>query len=225
MSGSVLDVSKLQMRFADNAPALFSIPELHLAAGESLGISGPSGAGKTTLFNCLAGITQAAQGSIRWGDSEITSMSERMRDRWRHRTLGLIFQDFHLIDGLSALDNVLLPANFDSFRIPAALRERASSLLSRVGVDTGKRLSALLSRGERQRVAIARALLFAPAVLMADEPTASLDPEHRERVTELLLALAREQGATLIVISHESALLSRMARRCVLQDGSLREQS
>ncbi|MBS1154478.1 MAG: transporter ATP-binding protein [Proteobacteria bacterium] len=220
MSGA-LQVRDLSLRFSGQQHALFEIPTLEVRPGSSLGIRGPSGAGKTTLFHCLAGIAQPSAGQIRWGDTDICNKDAQALDRWRHRQVGLIFQDFHLIDGLSVLDNVLLPAHFDAWRPAAQLRQRARELLAEVGITAFDRMAAVLSRGERQRVAFARALLFQPAIVMADEPTASLDPDHRSRVGDLLLALARAQGATLIVISHEHELLSRMDRNMTLQDGRL----
>lgn len=220
MSGA-LQVRDLSLRFPGQQHALFEIPALEVRPGSSLGIRGPSGAGKTTLFHCLAGIAQPSAGQIRWDDTDICNMDAQALDRWRHRQVGLIFQDFHLIEGLSVLDNVLLPAHFDAWHPAAQLRQRGRELLAEVGITAFDRMAAVLSRGERQRVAFARALLFQPAIVMADEPTASLDPDHRSRVGDLLLALARAQGATLIVISHEQELLSRMDRNMTLQDGRL----
>lgn len=222
MSGA-LQVRDLVLRFPGQEHALFEIPALDMSPGSSLGIRGPSGAGKTTLFHCLSGIAAPSAGQIRWDGTDICALRAEAQDRWRHRQLGLIFQDFHLIDGLSALDNVLLPAHFASWRPAAALRQRAHELLDAVGITSFSRLAALLSRGERQRVAFARALLMSPAIVMADEPTASLDPDHRARIGDLLLALVRAQGATLIVISHEQELLARMDRCLTLQGGRLHE--
>ncbi|MDR3409436.1 MAG: ABC transporter ATP-binding protein [Formivibrio sp.] len=216
-----LQIRDLLLRFPGQEQALFNIPSLDVPPGSSLGIRGPSGAGKTTLFHCLAGIATPTSGQICWDAIDICSMRADVLDRWRHRSLGLIFQDFHLIDGLSALDNVLLPAHFDGWRPAAVLRHRALELLAEVGISTFDRMAALLSRGERQRVAFARALLFRPAIVMADEPTASLDPDHRTQIGDLLVSLVRSQGATLIVISHEHELLSRMDRCVTLQDGCL----
>ncbi len=220
-----LRLQDLRVRFAGQAPFLFSIPLLEVAAGSSLGISGISGAGKTTLFHCLAGIAKPSTGTICWDGIDICTLRDKDLGRWRHRSLGLVFQDFHLIDGLSALDNVLLPACFDNWRLAPAVRERAGELLDAVGVATGGRLVALLSRGERQRVALARALLLQPGIVMADEPTASLDLEHRRQIGDLLIKLVQSQGATLIVISHEHELLDRLDRRMTLRDGQLQLDS
>ena len=216
-----LRLHDLRVRFAGQAHFLFTVSSLEVAAGSSLGISGISGAGKTTLFHCLAGIAKPNTGKILWDGIDLCTLRDDALGRWRHQNLGLVFQDFHLIDGLSALDNVLLPACFDSWRPPTAVRKRAGELLDAVGVATGGRLAAVLSRGERQRVALARALLLQPGIVMADEPTASLDPEHRRQIGDLLIGLVRSQGATLIVISHEQELLARLDRRMSLRDAQL----
>ena len=215
-----LQVQDLFFRFPEQAP-LLKVPSLQVASGHSLGIRGVSGAGKTTLFHCLAGITPPTAGHIVWGSTDICALKADALGRWRHQHLGLIFQDFHLVDGLSALDNVMLPAYFDSWKPAASLRERARELLAAVGIATLDRMAAVLSRGERQRVAFARALLLRPAIVMADEPTASLDPEQRAQVGDLLVTLTHAQGATLIVISHEQELLARMDRCLTLQAGHL----
>jgi putative ABC transport system ATP-binding protein len=219
--GQTLRVDELAWRFPGQPLPLFEIAGLYVPSGASLGIRGPSGAGKTTLFNCLSGIAVPASGSIRWDGAELSALRPDERDRWRRRHLGLVFQDFHLVEGLTAFENVLLPARFGHWRVPAGLRARAGELLDAVGIDCGERDVALLSRGERQRVAFARALLFAPGIVMADEPTASLDPGHRARVGDLIVALAQGGGATLIVVSHDPELLSRLDRRMTLENGRL----
>lgn len=221
MSPGSLIACDVRLRFAAQTADLFHIAELTLQQGASLGIRGASGAGKTTLFHCLAGLARPNAGAICWGENDVLKLTEGALDRWRRRHLGLIFQDFHLIDGLSALDNVLLPAHFDAWHAHNGLRERARSLLDKVGIATQQRHAALLSRGERQRVAIARAMLFKPRIVMADEPTASLDPEHRRIVGDLLINVVRDEGASLIVISHEQDLLSRMDRCMTLSAGTL----
>lgn len=226
-SGS-LRIDGLRFRFPGQASDLFSIDALALAPGQTLGIRGASGAGKSTLLHCLAGIETANTGTIRWGDTPIGGISEvsgvrglggERLTRWRAQHVGLVFQDFHLVEGLSALDNVLLPASFSGWRASPALRRRAGELLERVGAPD--RRAELLSRGERQRVAVARALLFAPPIVLADEPTASLDADNRERVGALLLDLAREQGTTLVVVSHDEALLGRLEYVVELRGGTL----
>ena len=222
-AGAPLQVQDLRFRFAGQPLDLLTVPALQLTAGQSLGLRGISGAGKTTLFHCLAGISAPTAGRVLWGDTDICQLKPEALASWRREHLGLVFQDFHLIDGLTALDNVLLPAYFGHWRLPAKVTARAHELLAAVGMDAPHRLSALLSRGERQRVAFARALLLNPAIVMADEPTASLDPAHRTQLGELLVALTRSQGATLIVISHEQELLVRMDRCMTLQSGRLHE--
>lgn len=218
-----LRVRDLVVRFAGQRKPLFSIAALELSSGSSLGISGISGAGKTTLFHCLAGIARPTTGQIHWGGTAIGALSADALCRWRHRNLGLVFQDFHLVDGLSMLDNVLLPACFDRWKPAAALQQRARDLLTAVGLSAWDRLTAVLSRGERQRVALARALLLQPAIVMADEPTASLDPDHRTQIGDLLIELVRAQGATLVVVTHEQELLLRMDRCVRLEHGVLQQ--
>jgi putative ABC transport system ATP-binding protein len=221
--GAALQVNHLRFGFAGQPNDLLTVPALQVPAGDSLGLRGVSGAGKTTLFHCLAGITAPTAGQIIWGDTDICSLKPEAVARWRRTHLGLVFQDFYLIDGLTALDNVLLPSLFGRWRASADERARAHHLLEAVGMDAPHRQVALLSRGERQRVAFARALVLQPGIVMADEPTASLDPECRSQLGELLVSLTQAQGATLIVISHEQELLSRMKRCLTLQAGHLHD--
>lgn len=221
--GAALQVQDLRFCFAGQQQDLLQVPTLEVAAGSSIGLRGVSGAGKTTLFHCLAGITAPTAGRIVWDGTDIGSLTSEALAHWRRQHLGLVFQDFHLIDGLSALDNVLLPAYFGRWRLDNEVKARAQNLLAEVGLTVPHQLAALLSRGERQRVAFARALLLKPAIVMADEPTASLDPEHRTQLGELLVALTRAQGVTLIVISHEQELLARMDHCLTLQAGHLHE--
>lgn len=223
MAHGNLTLSQVRFRFAGQPGNLFAIDNFTVAQGQTLGIRGASGAGKTTLLHCLAGIEPISAGNIRWGETDINALPAGELTRWRQQRLGLVFQDFHLVEGLSALDNVLLPASFNAWRAAPRLRERAGMLLSRVGIASPDRRAELLSRGERQRVAVARALLFQPDIVLADEPTASLDPENREIIGELLCELVREHGATLIVVSHETGLLARMDRQMELRGGMLQE--
>jgi len=220
-AGIALQVQNLRYGFSGQTQALLDVPNLALPAGQSLGVSGVSGAGKTTLFHCLAGIAKPWRGQVLWGDTDICTLNQEALAAWRRQRLGLVFQDFHLVEGLTALDNVLLPSYFGRWRVPPSARARAQELLASVGMQAPNRLATVLSRGERQRVAFARALLLQPSIVMADEPTASLDPEQRTQLGDLLVALARSQGTTLVVISHEPDLLARMDHKLVLRHGQL----
>lgn len=169
-----------------SAPAL-DVDRFGARAGELVGITGPSGSGKTSLLHVLTGIEAPQRGAVEWDGIDILALSETGSDRWRRRAVGFVFQDFHLFPGLSALDNVLLPVTFDHVVIPGRLRERARRLLAEVRVADGRLPAERLSRGEMQRVALARALLFTPPVLVADEPTASLDADSARLVGGLLV--------------------------------------
>ena len=155
-----------------------------------------------------------------FGDAEVSRLSESRRDRWRRDNIGLVFQNFHLIDELSPRDNVLVAAWFDRWSA-ASLGERADGLLMRLGVP-GKRTSLRgLSRGERQRVAFARALMFDPPVVLADEPTASLDREAAATVIALLADLAHSENRTVVVVSHDQGLAAAADRVVELKRGRL----
>lgn len=195
------------------------IPALELEPGAVLGVSGPSGCGKSTLLHLIAGLLRPNAGAVRWGDIEISALPEARRDRWRRETLGFVFQDFHLVPELDVAGNIALPASFSSWRLGPGGRERALALASRVGLKDPQRRAAVLSRGEQQRVAIARALFNAPRLILADEPTASLDAEHADEVSDLLVEVAEQSGATLICASHDPRLLARMAQRLALSAG------
>jgi len=214
-----LEIEAVAVRYPDLAAPALELPRLSVAPGESLAVTGPSGAGKSTFINVIAGLERATEGAIRWNGEDIGGLSEAARDRWRARNVGLVMQDFHLFPGLSAIENVLLPARFRHLRLPDGLRERAAALLASVHVDAGERRIGTFSRGEMQRVAIARALLSRPGVIVADEPTASLDTESARAVATLLTGLARETGTTLIVVSHDPRLSDRLGRRITLVGG------
>jgi putative ABC transport system ATP-binding protein len=200
---------------------VLNVEELTVAAGSAVGITGPSGSGKTSLLHVLAGIERPQYGSVRWGDTQVTQLAEADRDRWRRRHLGLVFRDFHLLPGMTAMQNVLLPATFERVRTTFALKDRARQLLTHVGLPGGLQRVETLSRGEMQRAAVARALLFKPTIVLADEPTASLDATDGARVTDLLLELCRDSRSTLLVVSHDPAVLRRLETVHTLMGGRL----
>ncbi|RWX81840.1 ABC transporter ATP-binding protein [Neorhizobium lilium] len=215
-----LEVSDLSVSFAGLTSPVLAIGHLTIAAGERVAVTGGSGSGKSTFINMITGLDRAGTGSIRWNGSDITRLSETARDRWRAGHVGLVMQDFHLFPGLSAVDNVLLPARLARVA-DSAMIDRAHQLLSSVGlVRPGQKIETM-SRGEMQRVAIARALLRQPGVIIADEPTASLDSSSGEAVATLLLDMAAAAKSTLIVVSHDPSLIGRLDRRLTLSAGRI----
>ncbi|URG52472.1 ABC transporter ATP-binding protein [Pectobacterium quasiaquaticum] len=214
-------IQHLSVTFPDTSEAVLAIPALSIRSGERVAVMGPSGSGKTTLVNAITGMDHSGTGCVQWEKQDIWQMNEAERDRWRAQHIGLVMQDFHLFPGLSAIENVLLPAQFHHWRIPTSLRQRAADLLAQVGLDTAKRPVEVLSRGEKQRVAVARALLSKPDIIIADEPTASLDAHSGEHIADLLVTLARESRATLIAITHDARLASQMSRCIQLEKGRL----
>jgi putative ABC transport system ATP-binding protein len=224
VSGLPLDITQLEVRFAGLQLPVLSIEKFSLAAAEHLAITGASGSGKSTLVNVITGLEAVKTGKIIWGDTETSSLSSFKRDAFRARNIGLVMQDFHLFAGLSALANVLLPLKLNR-AVKAADRERALGLLETVGISRPSQHIETLSRGEMQRVAIARALLAKPGVIVADEPTASLDQKTGADVAELLVRLATEEQATLIVVTHDPQLMQYLRRHIRLEGGKISSDS
>jgi putative ABC transport system ATP-binding protein len=208
----------------ENSRLLFSLERLSIASGESLALCGPSGSGKTTLLNVLAGLQRHATAEVVWSDAhhthDLMQLSGAAADRWRLQHAGLVFQQFEIFTSMSALENVISPYRFDHWRCPQAARARALDLLAQFEIPATA-MAGTLSRGEQQRVAIARALIRQPQVVFADEPTASLDPATAKRVMDVLLAACAANTVTLIVATHDSALLQRFSRVLKLQNAQL----
>ena len=202
------------------APAVVDV-SLAVAAGEAVAIMGPSGSGKSTLLNLIAGMDRPTSGTVRVGDQRVEKLSETGVARFRRRQVGMIFQFFNLLDDMTVLDNVLLPAQLAGLRSGAA-RKRAEELLVTLRIAHRRdAYPARLSGGERQRVAIARALVNRPAVLLADEPTGAVDSATGEEIGELLLEL-NSSGQTLIMVTHNPELADRYTHRTIaLADGRL----
>lgn len=215
-----LQVEDLHISFAGLAAPVLVIDSLHVDAGQRVAITGGSGSGKSTFINIVTGLERAQAGRVLWDGKDIASFSETARDRWRAEHVGLVMQDFHLFPGLSAVENVLLPARL-ARAAGAHVIAHAHDLLQAVALTRPNQRIDSMSRGEMQRVAIARALLRRPGVIIADEPTASLDPQAGEAVGDLLLQLAAQIGATLIIVSHDQRLISRLDRRIALQGGRI----
>lgn len=201
------------------------VGELYIPAGARIGVAGPSGAGKSTLLDLLAGLLLPSTGSVIWDETALSTLSDAHRAAWRRRSVGQVFQDFLLIPELSILSNVLLPFRFHQFLTPMRDRQRALELIQLLGLKDAGRRAGVLSRGEQQRVALARALIMGPSILLADEPTASLDQDSAALVSDLLFDVSKRQNATLIIASHDSAILSRMGRVYHIDAGRLQVAS
>ena len=192
----------------------FSVEE-----GDTVAIVGPSGSGKTTLLGLCAGLDRPTSGSISLDGIRLDTLGEDERAAVRSRRVGFVFQSFHLIPTLTALENVMVPAELLGLD---GARERARDLLERVGLgDRTDHYPAQLSGGEKQRVAIARAHINRPGILFADEPTGNLDESTGARIHELLFALNRESGTTLLVVTHDIELASRTERIIQLRGGKI----
>ena len=205
------DVSKTYD--SDGAPAVAHV-SIEVAHGESVAIMGPSGSGKSTLLNLIAGLDRPTSGTVTVGGQRIDTLSETGLARYRRRQIGMIFQFFNLLDDMTVLDNVLLPAQLAGMPAGKA-RARADELLAALRISQHRdAYPARMSGGQRQRVAIARALVNRPGLLLADEPTGALDTATGEQIGELLLDL-NASGQTLIVVTHNPDLAARYARRVI----------
>jgi len=195
----------------------FDVPSRQFVA-----VMGPSGSGKSTLLGLIAGLDWPTSGSIVIDGQDITKLREDEMAQLRGQKLGFVFQSYHLIPTLTALENVMLPMEFSGGTNGAV--ERAEYLIESVGLmERRDHYPAQLSGGEQQRVALARAFMMKPAVLLADEPTGNLDSANGRHVLELLIHLNKEEGATLLLVTHDDTLASHAERKIVLKDGRIAE--
>ncbi len=209
----MIRIEDLRFRYGEGDFQL-RIPELAVESGTTTAFIGPSGSGKTTLLNLIAGIIRPEKGRVETRGVEVSGLSDEERRRFRITTVGLVFQEFELLEYLTVLDNILLPYRIHSaLTLDSSVRERARSLAERVGIsDKLDRHPRRLSQGERQRVAVCRAVLTDPPLLLTDEPTGNLDPVNRERVLDILFDYVEDSGTTLVSVTHDHEILTRFGR-------------
>ncbi len=219
MSDSIISVEHVFKSVTDSTGTLEILHDIDFAlkARETAAIVGASGSGKSTLLSIIAGLDTPSQGTVRLDGQDIFAVDEDARAALRARKVGFVFQSFQVLANLTALENVMLPLELDGRK---DARVAATDMLRRVGLDS--RLSAypkVLSGGEQQRVALARAFVLHPAVLLADEPTGSLDFATGEKIMELMFELNREQGTTLVLVTHDLTIAQRCERRITIEAG------
>ncbi len=209
----MLELRNVKKSFAEPGGGrlpILDIPRFEVKAGEEVVLVGRSGCGKTTLLHVIAGISRADEGLIRLGGVDLNSLSEPGRDRMRAAQIGYVFQTFNLLPGFTAYENVLLGMSFGRGKLD---RPRASRLLDRVGLShRSTHKPGALSVGEQQRVAVARALANRPRLLLADEPTANVDPRNQQAVIDLIRESCREENIALILVTHSMEVAGQFAR-------------
>jgi putative ABC transport system ATP-binding protein len=222
----MIELSDVRFSWPGGEP-LLAITALRVSRGERIFMHGPSGSGKSTLLGLLGGVLEPQHGSVRVDGLQLSAVKRPLRDRFRAERIGFIFQMFNLIPYLSVLDNVTLPARFSEQRrrrateLSGSPAAEARRLLAAVGLDStlyAARAATQLSQGQQQRVAAARALFGRPQIIIADEPTSSLDADARERFISLLSSECRASEATLIFVSHDAGLRSQFDRQIALAD-------
>ncbi len=218
-SDAVIELSSVELALGSGAARVHILKHVSLAveAGESVALIGPSGSGKSTLLMTMAGLERVDRGRVRVAGTDLAALDEDGLARFRGRHVGIIFQSFHLIPNMTALENVAVPLELAGARDAFA---RAAEELKLVGL--GHRMEhypSALSGGEQQRVAIARALVASPAILFADEPTGNLDEKTGREIADLLFATCAERGTTLVLVTHDNALAGRCDRMIRIHSG------
>ncbi|CAN7395410.1 ABC transporter ATP-binding protein [Agrobacterium tumefaciens] len=225
MTKSIIELKKADLTLGNAAASVHVLKNIDLSIGESeaVGIVGPSGSGKSTLLMVLAGLERLDSGEIIIADTELHKLGEDALADFRGRNIGIVFQSFHLIANMTALENVAVPLELANTPNPFEIARREL-----VAVGLGERLNhypGQLSGGEQQRVAIARALAPSPAVLIADEPTGNLDTDTGKQIADLLFAKQAERGMTMILVTHDPSLAARCSRQIKVRSGEIEGDS
>jgi ABC-type lipoprotein export system ATPase subunit len=209
----MIDIRQLEFRYREGNFHLH-VTDLQVKGGATVAMVGPSGTGKTTLLDLVAGYRIPDAGVINVNGEEISSLRDKERRDFRIRNIGLVFQEFELIEYLNVIDNILLPYRITpSLQLRQGVYDRAVSLAREVGISDKLRRNVIrLSQGERQRVAVCRALLPEPALLLCDEPTGNLDPTNKEHVMDIIFDYVNRNSTTLVVVTHDHELLPRFGR-------------
>ena len=219
MSDSIISVEHLFKSVTDSTGTLDILRDIDFALKpqETVAIVGASGSGKSTLLSIMAGLDTPSRGTVRLAGQDLFALDEDARAGLRAQKVGFVFQSFQLLGNLTALENVMLPLELAGRRDS---RQAATAMLGRVGLaERLRHYPRVLSGGEQQRVALARAFVLQPALLLADEPTGSLDFATGEKVMELMFALNQEQGTTLVLVTHDRAIASRCSRCITIEAG------
>ena len=217
MANPALDIRGLEYRYPGRDGFTLRVPSLRLDPGEQVVLTGRSGSGKSTLLHLIAGLIDPHQGEVSVAGRVMHALHGHRRDQFRGRCVGMIFQTFNLLHGFTASENVQAALMFSA--VPHhEHRVRAAKLLARLGIDQPHQNAERLSVGQQQRVAVARALACDPALVLADEPTASLDPENADNAMRLIQDACRDLGAALLCVSHDPAMPGRFPRAVALAD-------
>ncbi len=217
----MIKLKNVEMTYDDNGTKIHALKlkELEVKDGEKVAFIGSSGCGKTTLFNLISGMLTPTKGSVLVEDIDITTLTESERDLFRANHIGYIFQDFNLFPDFTVLQNVIIPMSFSKRYKKEEMEKEALNMLKRVGLDNKKDQKVkTLSGGERQRVAIARAIVNKPNVILADEPTGNLDFKNGAKIMDLIIQIAKEEKATLLVITHNNSQLDLFDRSINIEE-------
>jgi len=209
----MIDISNLEFSYP-TGDFFLNIPEFSVEKNEKVAVIGPSGTGKTTLLNLIAGIIVPNRGGISVNDAAVNQLNDAQRRQFRITHVGFVFQDFELLDYLNVYDNILHPYRItDALNLDASVKQRARLMAQEMGIgDKLERGATDLSQGEKQRAAICRALLPQPKLILADEATGNLDPENKTRILDLLFRSVKEHDTTLLAVTHDYELLDRFDR-------------